>query len=153
MPSSSRRRRSRDIQLYELNTLNIDATGQLASQRSTFADLHDNTKRWNLNYLTNLGCNWLWFQPIHPDGIDGRQDYPNTSTPYNVGSPYAVKNFFEIMPLMGNGDSPVSDSDPNANDPSPVAPTDPVLREQSARQGQGGVPRFRRRRRTRRAWA
>ena len=36
---------SRDIRLYELNTLNIDATGQLASQRSTFSDLHDSSKQ------------------------------------------------------------------------------------------------------------
>ena len=85
---------ARDIQLYELNALNIDATGDQPNQRSTFPDLADNIKRWNLNYLKNLGCNWLWFQPIHPDGIDGRQDIPNTSTPYNVGSPYAVKELF-----------------------------------------------------------
>ena len=116
---------SRDIRLYELNTLNIDATGQLASQRSTFADLHDSSKRFNLSYLSNLGCNWLWFQPIHPDGIDGRQDYPNTSTPYNVGSPYAVKNFFEIMPLMARSFTGASDTNPLDNDPSPVAPSDP----------------------------
>ena len=117
---------ARDIQLYELNTLNIDAAGQLASQRSTFPDLHNDAKRWNLTYLKNLGCNWLWFQPVHPNGIDGRQDYPNTTTPYNVGSPYAVKNFFEIMPLMGSvSNFAGSDSDPNANDPGPVAPTAP----------------------------
>ena len=114
---------ARDIQLYELDTLNIDATGDQPGQRSTFPDLADNSKRWNLSYLKNLGCNWLWFQPIHPDGIDGRQDAPNTTTPYNVGSPYAVKNFFEIMPLMGKSFS--ASTDPTANDPNPVPPTDP----------------------------
>ena len=114
---------ARGIELYELNTLNVDATGDQPGQRSTFPDLADSSKRWNLTYLKNLGCNWLWFQPIHPDGIDGRQDAPNTTTPYNVGSPYAVKNFFEVMPLMGKGFA--ASTDPNANDPSPLPPTDP----------------------------
>ena len=65
---------SRNINLYELDALNVDATGDQPGQRSTFADLHDNSKRWNLSYLTNLGCNWVWFQPIHPDGIDRTPD-------------------------------------------------------------------------------
>ncbi len=115
---------ARDIQLYELNTLNVDATGDTAATRSTFADLSNPSRRWNLDYLKNLGCNWLWFQPVHPDGILGRQDYPNTTTPYNVGSPYAVKNFFEIMPLMASSFTPTG-TDPASNDPSPVAPTVP----------------------------
>ncbi len=115
---------ARDIQLYELDALNIDAAGDQPGQRSTFADLHDSTKRWNLSYLTNLGCNWVWFQPIHPDGIDGRQTDPNTNAPYSVGSPYAVKNFFEVMPLMGKGIG--GSTTPAANDPSPVPPTDPA---------------------------
>ena len=114
---------ARGIQLYELNTLNVDATGDQPAQRSTFPDLSDSTKRWNLTYLKNLGCNWLWFQPIHPNGIDGRQTNPDTNAAYTVGSPYAVKNFFEIMPLMGK--SFTGSAIPSANDPSPVAPTDP----------------------------
>lgn len=113
---------SRDIQLYELNALNVDATGDQPYQRSTFADLHDSSKRWNLDYVKNLGCNWLWFQPIHPDGIDGRQIDPNTNAPFTVGSPYAVKNFFEIMPLLGKNFS--GSNTPSANDPTPAAPTD-----------------------------
>lgn len=92
---------SRNIDLYEANVLNIDATGDQMTQRSTFADLHDSSKRWNLDYVKNLGCNYLWFQPIHPNGIDGRQTDPNTGQPFTVGSPYAVKNFFNIMELMG----------------------------------------------------
>ncbi|MDQ6623954.1 MAG: alpha-amylase family glycosyl hydrolase, partial [Verrucomicrobiota bacterium] len=94
-------RDARNINLYELNTLNIDASGDQFTQRSTFADLHDNSKRFNLNYLKSLGCNYLWFQPIHPNGIDGRQTDPNTGQPFTVGSPYAVKNFFNVMALMG----------------------------------------------------
>src|SRR5947199_3999490 len=55
--------------------------------------------------MQNLGVNWLWFQPIHPKGIDGRQTDPDTGQPYEVGSPYAVKNFFEVMPLMSKGNT------------------------------------------------
>src|SRR5262249_55933222 len=51
------------------------------------------------------GINWLWFQPIHPQGIDGRQIDPDTQSPFEVGSPYAVKNFFEVMPLMGKANT------------------------------------------------
>ena len=101
---------SRDINLYEINTLTIEAkegAGQFI-ERSTFEDLHDapgaprtaDGKGFNLDYLTNLGVNWLWFQPVHPAGIDGREIDPATSNPYNPGSPYAVKNFFEINPWM-----------------------------------------------------
>ncbi len=96
---------ARNINLYEINTLNINASGDQMAQRSTFADLHNNAKRWNLDYVKNLGCNYLWFQPIHPNGIDGRQIDPNTGQPFTVGSPYAVKNFFEIMELMGQSNT------------------------------------------------
>ena len=102
-------RKARDIVLYELNTLNIESQGTNQSDRSTFVDLWDGpgsrpynsvNARFNLNYLQNLGVNWLWFQPIHPQGIDGRQIDPDTDQPYEIGSPYAVKNFFEVMSLM-----------------------------------------------------
>ncbi len=127
---------SRDIVMYEVNTLNIRATGTQESQRSTFVDLwegpgHDtNQPAWNMDYLNGLGVNWLWFQPIHPYGVDGRHlsaadinnrnvDEDNASTwvwnagdpfedvnfPYELGSPYAVKNFWEIEPLMSKGNT------------------------------------------------
>ncbi|MBA3961668.1 MAG: hypothetical protein H0X40_07190 [Chthoniobacterales bacterium] len=92
---------ARNLSLYEANVLNIDASGDQMAQRSTFADLHDSSKRWNLDYVKNLGSNFIWFQPIHPNGIDGRQTDPNTGLPFTVGSPYAVKNFFDVMELMG----------------------------------------------------
>ena len=117
---------ARNIQLYEINTLNINATGDLPSQRGTFNDLipgGGKTTRAasapvaDLNYIASLGCNWLWFQPVHPNGIDGREDFPNTSTPYNVGSPYSVKNFFEVMPLMSpDGSGFTGGTDPSGND-------------------------------------
>ncbi len=97
---------ARQIQLYEVNPLTVNATGTLPSQRGTFADLAGGVTGWprfNLDYVKSLGCNMLWFQPIHPNGIDGRQIDPGTGQPFEVGSPYAVKNFFEVMPLMAKG--------------------------------------------------
>lgn len=98
---------ARDVRLYEVNVFNIEASGDTFATRSTLEDLHNGTggphngnNHWDLDYLKNLGCNWLWFQPIHPNGIDGRETDPSTSNPYDPGSPYAVKNFFEVNPLM-----------------------------------------------------
>ncbi len=67
----------REMVMYEINTLNIEAEGTTESLRSTFVDLWDGpgatrTPRWNLDHARGLGVNWLWFQPIHPIGIDGR---------------------------------------------------------------------------------
>ncbi len=129
---------ARDVRLYEVNTLNIEASGTQFNQRSTFEDLSDRpgaihtnplrANNWNLDYVKNLGINWLWFQPFHPYGIEGRHlsaknindrqppppGDPGATTwlwnggstsedvnfPYELGSPYAVKNFWEIEPRM-----------------------------------------------------
>ena len=98
---------SREIRLYEVNVFNVEAGGDTFAQRSTLEDLHNAPgaphnvgNQWDLDYLTGLGCNWLWFQPIHPNGIDGREIDSSTSSPYDPGSPYAVKNFFEVNELM-----------------------------------------------------
>jgi glycosidase len=100
---------ARDISIYEVNTLTVEAkaTGTFI-ERSTFEDLFDapNAPRtidgrgFNLDYLTALGVNWLWFQPIHPPAVDGREIEPIVNQPYSPGSPYAVKNFFEVNPWM-----------------------------------------------------
>jgi hypothetical protein len=96
---------ARDVRLYEINVFNIEASGDTFATRSTLEDLHNapgaphnGSNRWDLGYLKNLGCNWLWFQPIHPNGIDGRE--MSGGSPYDPGSPYAVKNFFEVNELM-----------------------------------------------------
>jgi hypothetical protein len=131
---------SRDIVMYEINTLNIKATSTDFDGRSTFVDLWDGpgsdpTKPgWNLGYVKGLGVNWLWFQPIHPYGEDGRHlsaadinfrmnntnEAANTwrwnggppnepsydvNYPFALGSPYAVKNFWEIEPRMSKGNT------------------------------------------------
>ncbi len=102
--------KARSIVLYELNTLNVESEGTQDTQRSTFVDLWDGPgsksyQRFNLDYVKNLGCNWLWFQPIHPIGVNGRQIDPVTGQPFEVGSPYAVKNFFEVDPLMSKANT------------------------------------------------
>lgn len=107
-------KKARSIMLYELNAMNIGAQGTQDYQRSTFTDLyggpgaraHDAvTNRFDLTYAQNLGVNWLWFQPIHPIGVAGRDNDPATSAPYEVGSPYAVKNFFQINPLLSKANT------------------------------------------------
>ncbi|MEO7098232.1 MAG: alpha-amylase family glycosyl hydrolase [Luteolibacter sp.] len=102
---------SKNLSLYEMNVLNVESSDNTPNDssddfanRSTFEDLynapnapHNGSNRWDLDYLKNLGCNWLWFQPIHPIGTEGQSFYP--------GSPYAVKNFFEVNPLMSVGNT------------------------------------------------
>ena len=106
--------KARDIVLYELNAITVESQGVAESERSTFVDLWDGAgtrtfdatnAKFNMNYITNLGVNWLWFQPIHPNGIAGRFTDPDTGLPFEVGSPYAVKNFFEINPLMSKANT------------------------------------------------
>ena len=111
--------KAREVQMYEVNPLTIIATGTTPGQRGTFADLAAglpaaNGPRFNLSYAKQLGVNMLWMLPIHADGIDGRQTNPATGKPYTVGSPYAVKNFFSVMPLMAKGFTP--GATPAAND-------------------------------------
>ena len=134
---------ARDIRLYEVNTFNIEASGTLFNQRSTFEDLSDRPgaiqtasgrpNQWNLGYVKTLGVNWLWFQPYHPYGEEGRHlsadninarqpgagastwiwnggaPYEDSSYFFQLGSPYAVKNFWEIDPRMTSAFS----GDPN----------------------------------------
>ncbi|MFL5330284.1 MAG: hypothetical protein ACJ8C4_15395 [Gemmataceae bacterium] len=109
--------RIRDLRIYEVNPLTMLATGPAPEQRGTFADLasglaNDQDPRFSLNYVKNLGCNAIWLQPIHPRGIDGRQIDTETGQPFVLGSPYAVKNFFEVMPLMAKGVAPADGDTP-----------------------------------------
>jgi hypothetical protein len=80
--------------IYEANVTIVGASGTSSSQRSTFSDFTNGASRFNLNYLTNLGVNWLWLQPIHPIGIVD-----------TVNSPYCVKNFFQVNPLMSKANT------------------------------------------------
>jgi hypothetical protein len=105
--------RARNVVMYELNALNMDAQSTNQNDRSTFADIYGGpgarpydavTNRFNLGYVTNLGVNWLWFQPIHPIGIVNRQTDAN-GNPYSVGSPYSIKNFFQVNPLLSKANT------------------------------------------------
>ena len=82
--------------VYELAVNNIDATGAAGngSQRSTFSDLTNAASRFNFNYVTNLGVNWLWLEPIHPRGIAN-----------SINSPYCVKNYFQVSPSMSKANT------------------------------------------------
>jgi hypothetical protein len=106
--------KARNMMVYELNAMNVGAQGTLDYQRSTFVDLYGGpgarpydpvTNRFNLAYAQNLGVNWLWFQPIHPIGVEGRQNDPATGQPYSVGSPYSIKNFFQVNPLLSKANT------------------------------------------------
>jgi hypothetical protein len=111
--------KAKDLQLYEANPLTITATGTSPDQRGTFGKMTNPSPaaggpRFSLAYLKQLGVNALWLQPIHPRGIDGRQTDPATNRPFELGSPYAVKNYFAVMPLMASGFTP--GGSPAAND-------------------------------------
>jgi hypothetical protein len=98
---------ARNLRMYEINVLNVNATGPSEAQRSTFESLSDSAnERVNLDSLLNLGINSLWFQPIHPNGREGREK--TNGVDYEPGSPYAVKNFFEVMELMSLGNTRTS---------------------------------------------
>lgn len=94
-------KRAMDMVLYELAVNNIGAQGtnRNGTQRSTFTDLYNGpgsrpydsvSNRFNLNYVTNLGVNWLWIEPMHPIGQVS-----------SINSPYCVKDYFQISPWMG----------------------------------------------------
>ena len=103
-------REAGDIRIYEINVLNIEASGDTFETRSTIEDMHNapgaahnGNDRWSLDYLRDLGANWLWFQPIHPTADEGREPsggWDTDTPPYEPGSPYAVKNFFEVNPVF-----------------------------------------------------
>jgi glycosidase len=112
---------ARNIQLYEANPLTILATGTTPGQRGTLADLAAGlgpgaAPQFSLKYLKSLGVNMLWLQPIHPRGLEAREIDPATKQPYELGSPYSVRNFFEVMPLMAkafkSGGTPQNDDTP-----------------------------------------
>jgi hypothetical protein len=90
---------ARDMRMYELHVANSNATSDSFADRGTFEDLHETNENISIDWLNDLGINWIWFQPIHPQGIEGRQIDPATSGEYEPGSPYSIRNFWEINPL------------------------------------------------------
>ena len=94
-----------DVAMYEVNPAIVEATSDTESGRSTFRDLWmENTDRpdaVNVRHFTRLGVNMLWLQPVHPIGIEGRENDPSTSQSYDPGSPYAVRDYWQIAPSLG----------------------------------------------------
>ncbi len=95
-------KKARDMVMYELHVANSNATGPSFAQRGTIEALHNPASRVNIQWLQGLGVNWIWFQPIHPQGIEGRQIDPATNQEYDPGSPYSIRNFWEVNPLYSS---------------------------------------------------
>ncbi len=95
-------RKIHELTMYELNTLTIKATSDDAGGRSTFSDLltgdPDSFTNFNLGYLNKLQANCLWFQPIHPNGVDRGDGF----TP---GSPYATRDYFAVSKWFGKAET------------------------------------------------
>lgn len=130
-------RSAQNMRVYELHVPNANATAATFAARGTFEDLHDPAARINLAWLQDLGVNWIWFQPFHPQGLDGRQTDPATQSVYDPGSPYAIRNFWEINPLYTrsyNG----SLADPAAA-PANYAAAMTAFRNFAAAADQGGI--------------
>ena len=94
-----------EVTMYEVNPSIVEATNSDLSGRSTFADLYlANTNKpdyVNVSHYNALGMNMLWLQPIHPIGIDGRDINPETGLPFDPGSPYAVRDYWTVNPILG----------------------------------------------------
>ena len=92
--------------LYELNPLTAEATNDQFAGRSTFRNMVlDDAGRPNgisINKLNSLGVNMIWLQPIHPIGAVGREIDATTGSAYDPGSPYAVKNYWQVNPVLGD---------------------------------------------------
>lgn len=108
-------RRVRDLTMYELNTLTVEAQSADQAGRSTFADLlgaadgdADGYDPFNLDYLNFLNVNCLWFQPIHPTGGARVENDPVSGAPYSPGSPYATKNYWEVGAAFGSANTEAS---------------------------------------------
>ncbi|HAL92968.1 MAG TPA: hypothetical protein DCM68_08100 [Verrucomicrobia bacterium] len=95
--------------LYELNPLTAEATTDQFSGRSSFQNMYlDDSDRPNgisTNKLKQLGVNMIWLQPIHPIGTVGRGIDPATSLPYDPGSPYAVRNYWQVNAVLSASNS------------------------------------------------
>lgn len=95
-----------DTTIYELNPLTAEAKGNDFAGRSTFRNMFeseaDRPGAISPTKLRDLGINMIWLQPIHPIGSIGRQTDPLTSSAYDPGSPYAVKNYWQVNPVLGD---------------------------------------------------
>ena len=96
-----------DLVMYEINPMYAEATDDTFAGRSTFKHLTENAFPGRPNvidpqYFNDLGVNMLWLQPIHPIGFDGRETDESTGLDYDPGSPYAVRDYWKVNPVLGD---------------------------------------------------
>jgi glycosidase len=102
--------------MYEVNPLIVEAKDTTFAGRSTFLDLVNDPDipgesggfdgrpdALNKYHYQALGVDLLWLQPIHPIGIEGRDINPETGEPFDPGSPYAVRDYWSVAPMLGRG--------------------------------------------------
>ncbi len=103
--------------MYEVNPLIVEAKNTSFAGRSTFLDLVNDPSipaevggfdgrpdALNKNHYSGVGINMLWLQPIHPIGVEGRDNNPETpGLPFDPGSPYAVQDYWSVAPMLGRG--------------------------------------------------
>jgi glycosidase len=105
------------VNMYEVNPLIVEAKDTTFAGRSTFLDLVNDPDlpgekdgydgrpdALNKYHYSALGVNMLWLQPIHPIGVEGRDLNPETpGLPFDPGSPYAVRDYWSVAPMLGRG--------------------------------------------------
>jgi glycosidase len=104
--------------MYEVNPLIVEAKDTTKAGRSTFLDLVNDPgilsevggydgrpDALNKDHYAALGINMLWLQPVHPIGIEGRDTNPSTGASFEPGSPYAVRDYWSVAPMLGRADT------------------------------------------------
>jgi glycosidase len=107
-----------EMNMYEVNPLIVEAKDATKAGRSTFLDLVNDPAlpgestgydgrpdALNKDHYAALGVNMLWLQPIHPIGVEGRDNNPETGSAFDPGSPYAVRDYWSVMPMLGRSDT------------------------------------------------
>jgi glycosidase len=110
-----------EINMYEVNPLIAEAKDTTFDGRGTFLDLVNDSSipgeaggyegrpdALNKDHYAALGVNMLWLQPIHPIGVDGRDTNPKTGQPFDPGSPYAVRDYWSVAPMLGRANTAAS---------------------------------------------
>ena len=107
-----------EMNMYEVNPLIVEAKDTTFAGRSTFLDLVNDPAlpgesggydgrpdALNKDHYSALGVNMLWLQPVHPIGVEGRDINPETSSAFDPGSPYAVRDYWSVAPMLGRGNT------------------------------------------------
>ena len=103
------------LNMYEVNPLIVEAKDATKAGRSTFQDLIEGgvnginrfggPDALNQTHYSSMGINMIWLQPIHPIGIEGRDTDPSTGSAFDPGSPYAVRDYWSVAPMLGRSDT------------------------------------------------